>query len=67
MPQSIIANQLKLLYICSDNLSFWGVYLQIGCKAVTSNSAPVCNALANVNVVEKIQLVSVNEGPITLI
>jgi hypothetical protein len=30
VPKSMMANQLNLLYICSDNLSFWGVYVQIG-------------------------------------
>jgi len=37
VPKSIIANQLNLLYICSDNLSFWGAYLQNGCIAVISS------------------------------
>ena len=30
VPESIIVNQLNLLYICSDNLSFFGVYLRNG-------------------------------------
>ncbi len=40
VPQSIIANQLNLLYICSDNLSFFGAYLQNGCIAAI---APFAN------------------------
>jgi hypothetical protein len=49
VPQSIIANQLNLLYICSDNLSFFGAYLQNGCIAVTSNIALLEIALRNIN------------------
>ena len=30
VPESIIVNQLNLLYICSDNLSFFGVHLRNG-------------------------------------
>ena len=33
VPVSIIANQLNLWYICSDNPSFFGEDLQNGCNA----------------------------------
>ena len=39
VPKSNLANFLILLYICSDNISFWGAYLQNGCIAGIYNSA----------------------------
>jgi hypothetical protein len=49
VPKSMIANKLNLLYICSDNLSFWGVFVQNGCIAEISNSAIFEITLRNIN------------------
>ena len=56
VPESIIDNQLNLLCICSDNLSFFGAYLQNGCIAVIHHFAILCNALSN----PKVRIISLH-------